>query len=185
MNMRKCKECGKLFQPKGREQYCPDIHYRPCPICGTPVVAKYLSDPPRRCANCKATNKIAKHTKKLFDLPDIPSPDIITTASNESNTSTTNNQSSNEMSVSNPLENSQLNIEVLQGKDIRKYIGKDYRHGKGFIPNHVYELTIERDQYSYMLTAVYDYTEDKEKAITETFSSIISIDGHFQKLNQS
>ena len=52
-DLRACKECGKLFQPKGREQYCSEIHYRPCPECGEPVVAKYLSDPPRRCEKCK------------------------------------------------------------------------------------------------------------------------------------
>lgn len=53
MEMRKCKECGKMFMPKGREKYCSDVHYRPCPVCGTPVIAKYLSDPPRKCDNCK------------------------------------------------------------------------------------------------------------------------------------
>jgi len=56
--LRKCKECGKLFQPKGREQYCPEIHYRPCPSCGEPVIAKYLSDPPRRCDKCKGRKSI-------------------------------------------------------------------------------------------------------------------------------
>jgi hypothetical protein len=53
MEMRKCKECGKMFMPKGREKYCSDVHYRPCPVCGTLVIAKYLSDPPRKCDNCK------------------------------------------------------------------------------------------------------------------------------------
>ena len=57
MEMRKCKECGKLFAPKGREQYCSDIHYRPCPVCGKPVEAKYLSDPARRCEDCKKAGK--------------------------------------------------------------------------------------------------------------------------------
>ena len=57
MEMRKCKECGELFQPKGREQYCPKQHYRPCPVCGTPVLAKYLSDPPRRCDMCKKSHR--------------------------------------------------------------------------------------------------------------------------------
>ena len=53
MELRKCKECGKMFEPKGREQYCSDVHYRPCPMCGKPVIAKYLSDPARRCDRCK------------------------------------------------------------------------------------------------------------------------------------
>ena len=59
MDMRQCKECGKLFVPKGREQYCSDIHYRPCPVCGKPVEAKYLSDPARRCDDCKKVHKKA------------------------------------------------------------------------------------------------------------------------------
>lgn len=51
MEMKKCKECGKLFMPKStRSQYCDDLHYRPCPACGKPVEAKYLSDPPRCCS---------------------------------------------------------------------------------------------------------------------------------------
>ena len=86
--MRKCKECGKLYTPKGREQSCSDVHYRPCPNCGEPVVAKYLSDPPRRCDKCrgkkikpaevkevKADQKPAKQkeekpkNKQLFKMP--------------------------------------------------------------------------------------------------------------------
>ena len=49
--MKKCKECGKLFVPKSaRTQYCDDLHYRPCPVCGKLVEAKYLSDPARCCS---------------------------------------------------------------------------------------------------------------------------------------
>lgn len=54
MSINICKECGREFEAKSpRIAYCPDVHYRPCPICGTPVEAKYLSDPARRCENCK------------------------------------------------------------------------------------------------------------------------------------
>ena len=68
MDMRKCKECGKMFQPKGREQYCPDIHYRPCSECGEPVIAKYLSDPPRRCEKCKGKRSASAPTLKPINL---------------------------------------------------------------------------------------------------------------------
>ena len=182
MEMRRCKECGKLFKPKGREQYCSDIHYRPCPICGTPVEVKYLSDPPRRCANCKA-NRIVQHVKPLIELKDIPSTDIIEKAK-ESNEPTTPSKSLNEPSVSIPTQ--QLNIDELPpGKDIRRFIGKDYKHGKGFIPNHLYELVITKDEYSYWITATYDWTDNCSKEITELFSSMISINGHFEKLDKS
>lgn len=178
-DMRRCKECGKLFQPKGREQYCSDIHYRPCPICGEPVEAKYLSDPPRRCANCKA-NKLTQRIKPLFNIPDIQSPDIIepTSKANVAQPS----KSSNEKSVSNPTR--QLNTEELSTKDIRKFIGKDYRKKRGFLPNHVYELSIGREEYSYCITALYDYTANKQVDIVELFSSVTSIEQHFTKLSK-
>lgn len=48
---RKCKECGKEFIPNsGKQNYCKDIHYRPCPICGKPVEVKHFSDKPRTCS---------------------------------------------------------------------------------------------------------------------------------------
>lgn len=55
MEMRRCKECGKMFLPTSkRQQYCNEIHFRPCPVCGKLVEAKYLSDPARCCSNeCK------------------------------------------------------------------------------------------------------------------------------------
>jgi len=54
MSINICKECGKQFEAKSaRIMYCPGPHYRPCPICGEPVLAKYLSDPPRRCDKCR------------------------------------------------------------------------------------------------------------------------------------
>ena len=66
MELRKCKECGKMFQPKGREQYCSDTHYRPCPICGEPVIARYLSDPPRKCDKCRGKRNV--ESKPAIDV---------------------------------------------------------------------------------------------------------------------
>lgn len=66
---RACKECGKMFTPKGREKYCPGPHYRPCPICGVSVLVKYLSDPPAKCDNCKGKKmKPVNKVKSLFDI---------------------------------------------------------------------------------------------------------------------
>lgn len=65
MDMKKCKECGKLFVPKSKNSvYCDAIHYRPCPVCGKLVEAKYLSDPPRTCSTeCrKQVSKSSKHS---------------------------------------------------------------------------------------------------------------------------
>lgn len=48
---KRCKECGKEFIPNsGKQNYCKDIHYRPCPICGKPVEVKHFSDKSRTCS---------------------------------------------------------------------------------------------------------------------------------------
>lgn len=48
---RKCKECGKEFIPNSSRQfYCKEPHYRPCPVCGKPVLVKQFSDVPRACS---------------------------------------------------------------------------------------------------------------------------------------
>lgn len=70
MDMRKCKECGKLFMPKGREQYCSEPHYRPCPVCGKPTLVLYFSDPARKCDSCRGKKKastppVGSHTDKV------------------------------------------------------------------------------------------------------------------------
>lgn len=56
LEMKPCKECGKLFRPKSNKTiYCDGEHYRPCPVCSKPVFAKYLSDPARCCSGvCRA-----------------------------------------------------------------------------------------------------------------------------------
>lgn len=64
LEMKKCKECGKLFQPTSNKQkYCSEDHYRPCPVCGKLIFAKYLSDPARCCSGvCKS--KLGKLNKE-------------------------------------------------------------------------------------------------------------------------
>ena len=164
MNMRKCKECGKLFQPKGREQYCSDVHYRPCPVCGKLVEVKYLSDPPRRCENCKSQKIQA--AKPLFKLPQ-------------------SEVTVQDHSEPEPISRQNFNVELPPGKDIRKFIAKDYGNGKKFLPGHLYEVSITKDEYSYWVKACYDWTTFQEVDLTQLFSSMISIDNHFQKLSES
>lgn len=68
MEMKRCKECGKLFVPRSkRQQYCEDLHYRPCPVCGKLVEAKYLSDPARCCSKeCKS--QLAAKTRSVVSI---------------------------------------------------------------------------------------------------------------------
>lgn len=67
MEMKKCKECGDLFMPKSKNSvYCDKLHYRPCPVCGKPVEAKYLSDPARCCSQeCKNVARMQAKSKVL------------------------------------------------------------------------------------------------------------------------
>lgn len=69
LEMKKCKECGSLFMPTSNKQkYCSAKHYRPCPVCGKRVYAKYLSDPARCCSGkCKALlGKMNKQGKEIL-----------------------------------------------------------------------------------------------------------------------
>ena len=46
-----CKECGKPFTPRSNTQeYCDDIHYRPCVICGKPVKVKSFYESAITCS---------------------------------------------------------------------------------------------------------------------------------------
>ena len=166
--LRKCKECGKLFQPKGREQYCSDTHYRPCPICGTPVVATYLSDPPRRCDKCKSIRKqpagfsmkpmtafAPMKNKSLFNLLPMvaPKPD---------------------QAKSKPTQAEELTNPVIDFKKVipdrleptifcSRVSGSAFKFVRseplmGWIPGHIYNLTVDRDNAAYIITSDFDRT---------------------------
>lgn len=68
LQMKKCKECGKMFHPRNpRSQYCDNKHYRPCPVCGKDVEIKYLSDPTPRCADCKKAGLRVNTSTKIIN----------------------------------------------------------------------------------------------------------------------
>lgn len=42
-NLKNVKNVVKEFVPNsGKQNYCKDIHYRPCPICSKPVKVKHF-----------------------------------------------------------------------------------------------------------------------------------------------
>lgn len=50
-----CEICGKRFKVFGTQRYCPEPHFRPCPVCGKPVEYHKRSDPIQCCSSeCKA-----------------------------------------------------------------------------------------------------------------------------------
>lgn len=170
VEQRVCKECGKLFTPKGREKYCSDVHYRPCPVCGKPVIAKYLSDPPRRCEECKG-----KSTKIV---PKAAVPEHHEFFNKQDPT-----QEVKELAVpSTNLKKGQSVLLTSGGEDIRTYVGPTI--GKTlFQPNHDYAVEIERTFYGYTITATKDVTDDTLVDIVVPFSSMTSINQNFTKVN--
>lgn len=55
-----CEICGKEFIPKSRAQkICEDVHTRPCPVCGSPVVIRYKSDR-EKCCSRRCTGLLKK-----------------------------------------------------------------------------------------------------------------------------
>lgn len=202
--LRKCKECGKMFLPKGREQYCPDVHYRPCPICGTPVVAKYLSDPPKRCDNCRgrkaATPKpAASSPSKLFKFVDdqfkfAPKPKE-TEAPQEVKPEVAPQAASSVPQQHDGLFKTDDIIfeipETIDRKDfckeltgsVRRYIGPVIKNG--FIPGHDYELSVKHELNTYGVGSDLDVTDHKEVKIFLHYTSQISINQNFARLKEA
>lgn len=192
MEMRKCKECGKLFMPKGREQYCSDVHYRPCPICGEPVIAKYLSDPPRKCEKCKHTKTQPQKfkNKSLFGSWANIDP-------NKSKSTTIEVDSSSKPGSNNPeivIDTKDLITDIpatigqaefceqITGA-VRRYIGVPIKGS--FIPNHDYLMKVEHDEYTYGVTVLEDLTEGEDVNIFRNFSSQISIHQNFARKKEA
>jgi len=197
--MRMCKECGKLFLPKGREKYCPDTHYRPCPICGTPVVNIYLSDPPRKCDNCRgrrnlkpATNHSKLFNDKKFGFDDnkfkfAPKP-AAESAKPESTPKVA------QVTYTAPKIKTQDIIteipETIDQKEfcdevtgtVRRYVGPVIKNA--FIPGHDYELTINHNDQTYGVKSDLDVTDHKEVNIFLHFTSQISINQNFARIKE-
>lgn len=173
--LRKCKECGKMFQPKGREQYCSDIHYRPCPVCGKPVVAKYLSDPARRCDACKGV----KGSLLAVDKPEpVYSKKLATSTLKTKSIFGFNPDPSSQGEVAEAKETTvtamrQFNCtkEIparIDGKIFCDRVsGKTFQFIRtsplvGFQPQHIYTLNISQDNSAYIITTIFDNTLDRE-----------------------
>lgn len=60
--IRTCLLCGKEFHPiSNTTLYCNGPHYKPCPICGKPVLIKYPYQPTPGCST-ECTNKLREQT---------------------------------------------------------------------------------------------------------------------------
>lgn len=188
--MRKCKECGKLFMPKGREQYCSDVHYRPCPVCGTPVEAKYLSDPPKKCPNCRYSKSKIKAKEPLMKPKSLFSGIIESAAEETSNTAPAHveGNSKNESWLDNVelftnevVADPSVFCEKVSG-NVLFYIGNEYKNN--FQKGHKYLIKVERSDYVYNVTSVEDVTTGEACDIIMPIASQISFYQKFGKVKK-
>lgn len=203
--MRACKECGKMFMPKGREKYCSDVHYRPCPVCGTPVVAKYLSDPPCKCKDCKGKKmQPASYAKKLFNINEpklpnmtIPTIDLAKAHKLEQAEKQLVSQASTVVAhpaVAKPknVDKSISKIEISSGMDpekfcetyddnVMKYVGPNFGQ---FENNHNYKIALSRKDNYYLITSCHDVTDNKEVKCFYLASSQLNISNRFAVVEQ-
>lgn len=186
--LRKCKECGKLFTPKGREQYCPDVHYRPCPVCGKPVIAKYLSDPARKCENCrgkKAPSAVMSFAKFMqADEPKKAEPNKVAEQKTQPQKQDVPAWMSRVETKDRPTVDSSIFCEVESGS-VRMYIGNAYPNC--FIPGHEYLLKVLKEEVgTYSVYGLQDLTTGEEDlTIFMPVSSQISYNRQFRRVKEA
>ena len=178
MEMKKCKECGKLFMPKSmRSQYCDDLHYRPCPVCGKKVEAKYLSDPPRCCSKeCQQVQRQSKTTSTVKVVNTEESSVISTLEALGVELVVNKRRNFNYKDIS-PADDKEIiydyEDELQASFQTLTYIGKPIMK---FEPGHVYAIDVtKKPDLPYEVSAVYDFTEHKSVELCMPLSSKISI----------
>lgn len=179
LEMKKCKECGKMFVPKSsRQQYCDDIHYRPCPVCGDLVEAKYLSDPARRCDKCKNIRSKASTAKKLEYKPIVKkekAPVKVTAA--DLVTSEVLDKALEGVIPENDLTFEKE--EILENPVVAVYAGKP---SCGFKKGCTYIIKTSLTEYSYLVEAIQNLSEGEVcENVAINVSSIISFNQQFKK----
>lgn len=177
LEMKPCKECGKLFVPKHKlSLYCDDIHYRPCPVCGKLVIAKYLSDPARCCSGkCKAElggrhkfNKVADNVAAVA----VDVDEFITSEEVSTEDSVTIEPAVDEVNPENVIDPLTL--------PRKQYVGKD---AEGFISGHTYHVNVDAADGVYNIFAHYDVTDDKKVELSLTINSKSTYYKKFKSVN--
>lgn len=158
--MKKCKECGKLFQPTSNKQkYCSENHYRPCPVCGKLVLAKYLSDPARCCSGvCKSKlgklNKESAHVaKEVLKL----TPEVVAYAE------------ADVKAVQEAYKEHVSEIVDPVAETIKKRFVSSSTDG--WIEGHEYAVKLTQDGKLHIVRATYDYTTGEVANLVYNFTN--------------
>lgn len=126
--VRVCELCGKKFHPRSNTQrYCEDDHFKPCPICGSPVkvLAEYDS---ARCCSIECTTKLRQKTcesiygVKVASQSDEVKAKIRESALSESTVAKRRQTSMQNWGVSNPSQHPDVQkkiSETIRSKDCR------------------------------------------------------------------
>lgn len=182
-----CAICGKEFEAKGRERTCPGPHYLPCPVCGKPVVIKYISDGARNCEECKgkhASKKIVPASEaKEIALEDVAKPAVaeITDTVSEVEQSEEAQSLHSNFELPKESDNPTITIELQDDESIKTYVGP-LINSKLFIPNHKYKIELSKEQKygCYVITSGYDYTDDEKVDIYLRVSSMNTVNRYFK-----
>jgi len=153
-----CKECGEVFEAtSAKQQYCSKLHYRPCPVCGKLVPAKYLSDP-ARCCSKECSAKRSSDKRQML-------PKSVVSAEAQKEDFITPDQA--------------VLVLVAEGSVSFRgtYVGPSTC---GFIKNHVYDVSITRNAPYYEVTASKDITTDTSVENMIYLSSLISVKHYFE-----
>lgn len=166
--MKKCKECGKLFMPTSNKQkYCSEPHFRPCPVCGKLIFAKYVSDPARCCSGvCKSKlgklNKedayVAEVMEQKADLgievPAIesvevvePTPEVVAYAESDAEV---------------------VKEVVTEGTAKKRYEGPSTN---GWNEGHEYAVVITQEGKEHVVRSKYDYTSEEVVELAYSFTN--------------
>ena len=187
LDKKRCKECGEWFTPKSmRQQYCTKVHYRPCPVCGKPVEAKYSSDPPRCCSReCQqAARKKTQVTQKEEIAQNVAKQEELTVNTKASHRTAEQwiahkvfNQSNKSLK---DVDLTEYEDKIRDKFEVMTYIQRPLIH---FETGHEYALVISKPKgyHTYDVTAVYDFDTNSIVDITMPMSSQLSINQHFSK----
>lgn len=185
-----CKECGKEFEAKNaRQAYCNRRHYRPCPVCGVPVFAKYLSDPARSCSNkCKSArnftpitisqeewDRLVAEAEEHAGSTEEVAPKNDSAIQKSSSVKTSDTQRSIKLfvpadkitKVEEPkavVERKQNNNPFTADEILEKPVIAKFMHTSTcptFIKDHVYVLKAKKTFYSYEIEALQDVTDSE------------------------
>ena len=168
-----CPLCNKKFIPKGRQKYCNDLHYKPCPVCGKPVPAPYPSDPAKCCsAECRRQLKTIKPAEpspvKVVDEPKPVEPESV--------------EPKKEYPLDPDIKLDKKPLQILE-KGTKEFFIKQCIFDskiKGLIKGHVYNIEVLKEAHTYQVSLTYDHTYHEDVEIVFNIASAISFNNYFK-----